>query len=553
MSTTDNRGLIQDIDALTKGSMQLPKVLRKMGYEALRKGQDTPISCILAGRDTICVLPTATGKTAVFVVPSLCHGWKTLVISPLVALMRDQVQGLWRMDISAGYVNSLQSQAENNSVLNAWMRGELQFLYVAPERLGNELFERAMDMVKPDHVVVDEAHVVSQWSDSFRPSYMTVGDLIAKRNPREVSAFTATCPKEVEEDIRRVLGIPNAELCRYYPRRANLKLGSQDYTGRDQVGRLAEKIDGSVIIYCATVAEIHRMHAYLEHRLGDDLTMYHGQMRPEDKRRCQDHFMSGAARVVLATNAFGMGIDKPDIRGIIHRDMPGSIEQLAQEVGRAGRDGLDSCCMALRDPASINTQRFFLEAANPGRRAVTAVYDALKRSADGRGVSRVSNAELGRMAGVQDMHVSSALSVLVGCGVLRRDKTDDRVCRVKIVAEPGKDKRYAKACDLFTEGGVETDGFLEIDLSWLSVMWGITEESVTRNLKQWDKDGKISYVPPFTGKTTQLLGGLDLVDFNRLKEKEAMDYAKLQKVIDYFDVPDEQKHDYLEEYFENQT
>ena len=165
----------------------------------------------------------------------------------------------------------------------------------------------------------------------------------------------------------------------------------------------------------------------------------------------------------------------------------------------------------------------------------------------------MSNVEIGKLSGVPEMHVSSSLSVLVGCGVLKRDKTDDRVGLVRLLADPSVDKRFAKAASLIEEGGVERDGFLEIDLTWLAAMWGITEESVTRNLKQWDKEKRISYVPPFTGKTTQIVGGLELVDFKRLKEKEAADYAKLQKVIDYFDVPDAQKHDYLEAYFASMT
>ena len=550
MPEVDNRGLTQDIQALTKGSMQLPKVLRKMGYSALRKGQDTPISCLLAGRDTICVLPTATGKTAVFVIPSLCHGWKTLVVSPLVALMRDQVHNLWKMGIDAGYVNSLQTPAENNAVLNAWMKGELQFMYVAPERIGHELFERAIELVKPDHVVVDECHCISQWSHTFRPSYMKIGELIAQRNPKVVSAFTATCPAEVEEDVRRVLGIPNAELCKYYPRRTNLKLSSRPYTGKVQIADICSRVKGSIIVYCTTVLEVQRVYSYLERQFGDEVITYHGQLKPEDRRRCQDMFMQGKARIVIATNAFGMGIDKPDIRAVIHRDIPGTIEQLAQEVGRAGRDGKDSQCISLMDQDSLRTQYYFIEGANPGKRGITSVYETLKRSADGRGLVRMSNADIARISGVSDDHVNSSLSALVGSNVISRTTVEDRIGLVRILNPESDNKRFIKAMDLVEEGGVpREDGFLEIDLAWLSTMWGISEESVVRNLRQWDKDGLLSYSPPFTGKVTQILGDLKQVDFALLKKKEAADYAKLQSVVDYYSVPDDQKHEYLETYF----
>ena len=215
-----------NIESLIRGSSRLPWVLENvMGYPSLRAGQEAPITNIMGQRDTICILPTGTGKTAVFVIPTLCLDWKTLVFSPLVALMRDQVQSLQRMGIRAGQMSGMQNDAENAMAAQQWMAGELQMFYVAPERLRNELFQQAMKAVKPNMVVLDEAHTLSQWSDNFRPDYCKVGDFIVAYNPDVVTAFTATAPDEAIADIRRVLGLQEAQKIVHYPIRRKTRFG----------------------------------------------------------------------------------------------------------------------------------------------------------------------------------------------------------------------------------------------------------------------------------------------------------------------------------------
>jgi len=546
----DYRGTKLDVDLLLKGSSRMPGALSQLGFSELREGQGEPISSIMGGRDTICILPTGTGKSGCFIIPTLCHDWKTVVISPLVALMRDQVKSLWRAGISAGALSSVQTNSENNSVVQAWMRGDIQFLYVAPERLENPQLTQMLNMVNPDHVVVDEAHCLSQWSDNFRPSYTKVGDMIASRNPRVVSAFTATCPGEVESDIRRILGIPNAQLCRYYPRRSNLKLSSKEYVGPADIARMIDRVKGSVIVYCSTVKGVEELAAQLSRLIDDEVVPFHGRMTPDEKRTNQDLFMDGHAKVVVATNAFGMGIDKPDIRAVFHRDMPGTIEQLSQEIGRAGRDGKESICVTMKDDSSERVQRFFIEAGNPGERSVRSLYETLKNKSDGRNCIRMTGVELSKASGIKDYHVNSALSILASSDVIKRFSAEDRIARVRILVGESSDSRLNKALDWIREGGVSMpDGFFEIDLNWVATMWGVTEATVTRNLKQWDKEEKVSYHAPFNGKITQVVGPVTQVDFDRLKLKEREDYRSIQKVIDYFDIPDDHKHEYMEDHF----
>lgn len=520
---------------------------------------------IISGKDTLCILPTGTGKTAVFILPSLCHEWPTIIMSPLVALMRDQVKGLWAKGIAAGAVSGIQTPAENASTLRAWMDGEIQFLYVAPERLENEQFKMAVRARKPMHVVVDEAHTISQWSDNFRPAYVRVGEFIDQYNPRVVSAFTATCPAEVEVDIRRVLGIPNARRCMYYPRRTNLKLYSAEFTSINQIANIIRKIDGCGIIYCSTIKNVEETGRLLSgmdlggsEKYDTPVVIFHGELPPDVKRTNQDLFMESKAKVVVATTAFGMGIDKADIRFVIHRDMPGSLEQLAQEVGRAGRDGLESYCHTLRSEQGMRVQEFFLDAQNPDANTITQVYNTLKVRADSNGRVMLTGEEIGRLSGVSSHYVTSSISALVGAGALSRGKSDEKICRIKQLDANTPEVKRAQSEDKFInfmkmveDGGVNVgQGFIEVDLNWLATKTERTTQTVTGWLKQWDKDKVITYVAPFRGSVTFVTGGIELVDFNRLQKKAADDYMKLQLVQRYFATPDDLKHEFIENHFE---
>lgn len=550
-----------DKDLLLEGACQLPKALAQMGFTELRKGQEDPIMSILAGRDTLCILPTGTGKSAVFTIPSLCHEWPTVVLSPLVALMRDQVKSLWAKGIAGGALSGIQTPAENASTLKAWMDGEVQFLYVAPERLDNEQFRQAMRARPPVHVVVDEAHTITQWSDNFRPAYIKAGDFISEHNPRVVSAFTATCPAEVEVDIRRVLGIPNAKRCMYYPRRTNLKLSSAEFTGIPQIARLIEKTDGCGIVYCSSIKNVEDTAVALQNLLDEDVTLFHAQLPPNVRRTNQDLFMEGKAKVVVATNAFGMGIDKPDIRFVIHRDIPGSLESLAQEVGRAGRDGKESWCCTLMSAQGRRIQEYFLDGNNPDKDTITKVYNVLKSRADGGGKVMLTIEEIGKIAGVNSMYVGSSLSALSGAGCIKREATDEKIGMIKILKPAYDDDEETKAlfvedkfvntCKMIVEGGVETTGgFIEIDLNWICQQTDRTLPTVTKWIKQWEKDGLLEYVPPFRGSVTFITGGLNQVDFERLKTKARDDYHKLNLIYKYLDTPDDKKHEFIEKYFE---
>lgn len=546
------RNLTNNVDLLIKGMTQVPLVLRQMGYDGFRKGQQDVVTAIMAQRDTICILPTGSGKSACFIVPTLALNWRTIVFSPLVALMRDQVKSLNKIGANVAQMSSTQTDGENTLAARRWMRGELQFLYVAPERLRNQWFIQAVQAIPADMVVVDEAHCLSQWSDNFRPDYCNIGDFIREKQPKVVAAFTATCPKEVEEDMRRVLCLSNAVKKVYYPRRTNLNLRSDTLSeDADIVGFLKRySKEGQGIVYCSTIRKAEEITVYLQNMLGaGSVGVYHGELTPSIKRATQDAFMDGRVKYMVATNAFGMGIDKSDIRVVVHRNMPGSLEALSQEVGRAGRDGKPSWCMTYFDQRSLDTQRFFIACQYPSRLDIEKVHGALERLQNRTGIITATYDQISKASGVPTGMVFPILSNLMAAAVIERHKPDSKCFKVKLLGL-SSELKFTKFRDAILELGVEnSNGELEVDTQAMEERIGLSPATVTNYLKKWHAQQVIYYEPPFRGAQTKIIGDINRVEFERLKFKHQMAYEKLNKVVEYINTPDEQKHAFLEEYF----
>lgn len=540
-----------NMDILKRGYAQLPNALSVMGFSQLRAGQEPVIVNIMAQRDTVCILPTSTGKTACFVIPTLCLGWRAIVFSPLVALMRDQVQGLTAKGIKAQAISSMQTEAENQSAIKRWAEGELQFIYVAPERLHNEAFKDAMMRVPPDMVVMDEAHCLSQWSDNFRSSYCLVGDFIREKNPKVVAAFTATCPDEVEHDIRRVLHLENAQKLSYYPRRTNLHLKSDNMLSETQLADFISGVGGPTIVYCATINKVEQTAKQLMSALREDVIIFHGELSPTDKRVNQDMFMNDKIRVMVATNAFGMGVDKGNIRGVVHRDIPGSLEALAQEVGRAGRDGNDSTCMTFYSPDSYNTQKFFIECSYPTKSEINSVMRVLSLAADGNGISQLTISDIAKKTNLFSRKVPAILEVLKSNRIIEREKNGEKIAKIRLDENtPEDDSRFEIWWNTILEYGIEEDGFFNIDLNWFSDHIGLGYQTVTNHFKKWDEQSVIRFIPPYRGSATKIIGSINQIDFERLAIKAARAHTKLDQVLGYIKTPDNDKHSYLEKYFQ---
>ncbi len=355
---------------------------RTFGFRALREGQEEVIRSIIEGRDTLAIMPTGGGKSLCYQLPGAQLPGTTVVVSPLISLMKDQVDKLQELGIDAAQVNSTLTASEEGEVLEQIQKEQREFVFVTPERLTQPEFLETLRTNKIDVFVIDEAHCISHWGHDFRPSYLHLREAIAALGDPPVLALTATATPEVVEDIRRQLGRADMEVVDIGVYRENLRFevipSPREDSKRETLARLLGEIEGAGIIYVSTIKDCEAVTDYLE-SLGFSVARYHGRLGARERKRTQDRFMAGEIRVIVATNAFGMGIDKQDLRFVIHYNLPGSLESYYQEAGRAGRDGEPARCILLHQPEDKNTQIFFLNGRYPKAEHFTAVYDALER------------------------------------------------------------------------------------------------------------------------------------------------------------------------------
>ena len=343
------------------------------GYNQFRKGQEDIINEIVSGNDVTCIMPTGGGKSICYQVPALLMDGVTVVIAPLISLMKDQVDGMNSMGINSAYINSSLSALEINDILFKVKNGDIKIIYVAPERLESMDFLNTISNIKVSQVAVDEAHCVSQWGHDFRSSYKHISRFINLLKERPViSAFTATATTEVREDIIKLLALRNPKVFIAGFDRENLKIIIEKGVNKKNyvLNYINENRDMSGIIYSATRKEVDSLYELLDGR-GISVTKYHAGLSDEERKKNQEDFVYDRKSIIIATNAFGMGIDKPNIRYVIHYNMPKNIEGYYQEIGRAGRDSEKSECILLFSPGDVQKQKYIIDVGtiNPERKA----------------------------------------------------------------------------------------------------------------------------------------------------------------------------------------
>ncbi|MBT6400812.1 MAG: ATP-dependent DNA helicase RecQ, partial [Verrucomicrobia bacterium] len=360
------------------------KLQEVFGFEDFLDGQETVIDEILSGRDGSVVMPTGGGKSLCYQLPALCREGVTLVVSPLIALMKDQVDALEERGVAVTLINSTLTWNEQKERLDGMKSGAYRLVYIAPERFRASSFMSALSDVKIEMVAIDEAHCLSQWGHDFRPDYMRLGKALEKMGRPQCVALTATATPIVREDIRGVLNLrePFESISGF--ERPNLSFTitpvekvAQKYGRLKKV--LAENKTG--IVYCATRKKVEEV-AETIHSWGLKCIAYHGGMSDQEREDTQNAFISRKADIAVATNAFGMGIDRSDVRFVVHFEIPGSVEAYYQEAGRAGRDGEASVCELLFNYADTRTQEFFIDGVNPGPGMIRDVYQFFLNEAD---------------------------------------------------------------------------------------------------------------------------------------------------------------------------
>ncbi len=410
-------------------------LLRHFGLPSFRPGQAEVVDSVLEGRNTVVVMPTGAGKSLCYQLPAVLMPGVSVVVSPLIALMKDQVEGLQARGISATFINSTLSESERSERIQKLRGGQYKLVYVAPERFRSPSFVEALRSAQLELFAIDEAHCISQWGHDFRPDYALLGQVRKLLRPPRTLALTASATPEVREDLIRSLLMKEPRVFVAGFDRQNLSLEvaqvKGDYERRQACLQLARE-GGSGIVYCSTRKAAEGLHRHL---CGEGVTsvLYHAGLDDSERHKAQDAFMGSPTAVAVATNAFGMGIDKPDIRFVAHAHIPRAVEAYYQEIGRAGRDGAPAKAVLLFNHADVFTQERLIQGNHPPEAVIADVWRVLVGPGHGeiaefdRGIAALSG-----QCGASEFEVSAALKILEREGKIIRGGTA-RASRVKTI------------------------------------------------------------------------------------------------------------------------
>jgi ATP-dependent DNA helicase RecQ len=518
------------------------EVLRKwFGHGEFRAGQKEVIEGLLNGRSMLAVFPTGGGKSLCYQLPALMIDGVTLVISPLIALMKDQVDALRARGIAAARLDSSLSQEDYGAVMDGLASGELKLLYVAPERLANEGFQRRLKRLRLGMVAIDEAHCISEWGHNFRPDYLKLAKLCRDLRVPRVLCLTATATPSVSGDIRREFGIAEGDHVQLSFHRENLDLRVTPASASARPDRLLERlgeIDGPAIVYVTRQQTAEAVATYLKKR-GVEAQAYHAGLPPEFRVEAQEKFMTGGTRVIVATIAFGMGIDKADIRAVFHYNLPKSLENYSQETGRAGRDGLPSVCELLACGDDLVTLENFIYGDTPTSAAVRHLVDHVLRLGEEFDLSVY---ELSTVNDIRPLVVTTLLTYLELEGVIAATRPFYSRFAVRLLRDfehllSGYDTRRKSFLRKIFAAAKEGRSWITFEIDEVARETGESRDRIVSALTYLEEAGDVAL------KKSGIRQGYRLLDADvevravaanlddRFRKREAADLERLREVV----------------------
>ena len=521
------------------------------GLESFRQGQRDVISAVLAGQDCLCIMPTGGGKSLCYQLPAVARDGLTLVISPLIALMKDQVDSLVALGLRATFVNSTLPPIEQQARLDKMARGQYDLVYVVPERFRSPRFLEAVRAARLQLLAVDEAHCVSEWGHDFRPDYARIGKFRRQIGSPPTIALTATATQTVRSDIVDLLELHDVQCFVTGFERPNLRYDVQMCASYDQKDRALESLlrenPGSGIVYASTRKRCEEVAQKIAARTRRLTSVYHAGLAPAERRETQEAFMRGDVEIIVATNAFGMGVDKADVRLVAHYNMPGTLEAYYQEAGRAGRDGVPARCVLLYGRSDRFVQEFFIESAYPSRDVVAQVYEFLRTHTDEpiEMTQEDIKDELKLEIGAEG--IGRCEQLLEKAGVLQRLDP----CQNMAVVYLNSDlptlvdllPQRAKVCRKVLQAierlvGPRRHEMVYFNRRELLDMAEVDAATLARALAQLRLLEAFDYVPPFRGRAVHMLQR-DVpfekleIDFDLLERRKAAEYEKLERMTHY--------------------